>query len=203
MGLGPSKRMINEILEKQSANNVNINLIENTNTKIEYYKQDDVIDIEENMTNNSISYNWHDLNNDSFRFSTCENQTITSPLQNVKNSKKFPYIAIGTLIVRFPISNSDEYFTCFLIDANVVITLASNLEDKNKGGRAKSILTTFSEEKVKWENIFIQGEEEKKEKKKKNEQKSIHCLNAGSKLAAILYKDNIGSEWISVEGGKA
>lgn len=45
--------------------------------------------------------------------------------------------------------------------------MASNLEDKNKvAGRAKSLFTTFTKEKIKWENIFIQGEEEKKEKKK-------------------------------------
>ena len=71
MGLFQSKERIHKILEK-SASNVNINLIENTNPKIEYkYKQDDGMDTEENETNNSISDNCDDLNNDSFRFSGC------------------------------------------------------------------------------------------------------------------------------------
>ena len=39
---------------------------------------------------------------ESLDFSTDEYQTITSPLQDVKNVKKFPFIAIGTLLVKFP-----------------------------------------------------------------------------------------------------
>jgi hypothetical protein len=38
------------------------------------------------------------------------------------------------------------------------------LENKNKGGKAESIMTSFSEKKVKWENIYIQGEEKSKGK---------------------------------------
>ena len=82
--------------------------------------------------------------------------------------------------------------------------MAANINDKNKGGKAKSIVTTFSEEKVKWENIIIQGEEAKgkgkKDKDKGNE--ALEGINLASKLAVILYDDNIGSEWIGVEGGK-
>ena len=37
-------------------------------------------------------------------------------------------------------------------------------DDKNKGGKAKVISTTFSEEKVKWENIIIQGQEKSDKK---------------------------------------
>ena len=206
MGLGPSKEKIRKILEK-SMTNPNIN--EQKNLKIEYkYKQGDGMDIEEAASNqNNSEGSDYQENSDSFNFSTDENQTITSPLQDVKNVKKFPYIAIGTLTVKFP-SFEDEYYqyTCFLIDTNVVVTLASNLEDKSKGGKAKYIKTTFSDEKVKWENIRIQGEDDRKDKKNEKKQKaaeSIDNLNKGSKLAVILYEENIGSEWIGVEGGKA
>ena len=205
MGLGPSKEKIRKILEK-SMTNPNIN--EQKNLKIEYkYKQGDGMDIEEAASNqNSSEGSDYQENSDSFNFSTDENQTITSPLQDVKNVKKFPYIAIGTLTVKFPSFDEDYQYTCFLIDTNVVVTLASNLEDKNKGGKAKSIKTTFSDEKVKWENVRIQGEDDKKDKKNEKKQKaaeSIDNLNKGSKLAVILYEENIGSEWIGVEGGKA
>jgi hypothetical protein len=199
MGLGPSKEKIRKILEK-SMTNPNSN--EQRNLKIEYkYKQGDGMDIEESASNTTSSEGSdYQENGDSFNFSTDENQTFTSPLQDVKNVKKFPYIAIGTLLVKYPSLEEEFQYTCFLIDTNVVVTLASNLDDKNKGGKAKSIKTTFSDEKVKWENIIIQGEDEKK-KKDKNKTESIDNIK-GSKLAVILYEENIGSEWIGVEGGK-
>ena len=203
MGLGPSKEKIRKILEK-SMTNPNIN--EQKNLKIEYkYKQGDGMDIEEAASNqNNSEGSDYQENSDSFNFSTDENQTITSPLQDVKNVKKFPYIAIGTLTVKFPSLDEDYQYTCFLIDTNVVVTLASNLEDKSKGGKAKYIKTTFSDEKVKWENVHIHGDDkkEKKSDKKQKTTESIDNLNK-SKLAVILYEENIGSEWIGVEGGKA
>ena len=198
MGLGPSKEKIRKILEKSMNPNIN----EQKNLKIEYkYKQNEIMDIEESASN-STNEGGSDFaeNGDSFNFSTDDNQTITSPLQNVKNIKKFPYIAIGTITVRFPSLDQDLEYTCFLIDTNVVVTLASNINDKSKGGRAKIIKTTFSDEKVKPENVFIQGEEKKDKKKGKNNTENID-INKGSKLAVILYEENIGSEWIGVEGG--
>ena len=145
----------------------NPNINEQKNLKIEYkYKQGDGMDIEEATSNqNSSEGSDYQENGDSFNFSIDEKQTITSPLQDVKNIKKFPYIAIGTLTVKFPSFQEEYQYTCFLIDTNVVVTLASNLEDKNKGGKAKSIKTTFSDEKEKWENFPIQGVDNKKEKK--------------------------------------
>ena len=204
MGLGPSKEKIRKISEK-SINNTNINSQSLQSLKIEYkYKQGDGMDIEETVSNTSSNDgSEYQDGSDSFNFSQDESQNITSSLQDVKNPKKFPYIAIGRLAVRFPALDADEYFTCFLIDTNVVITLASNLDNTSKGGKAKVISTTFSEEKVKWENIIIQGEEKsdkKKDKKNENENKSLDSANK-SKLAAILYDENIGSEWIGVEGG--
>ena len=202
MGLGPSKEKIRKILEK-SMTNPNSN--EQKNLKIEYkYKQGEIMDIEDSASNStSTEGSDYQENGDSFNFSTDDNQTIISPVQDVKNIKKFPYIAIGTITVRFPSLDEDCEYTCFLIDTNVVVTLASNIEDKSKGGRAKTIKTTFSDEKVKPENIHIQGEDDKKEKKKqKTPTESIDNLNKNSKLAVILYEENIGSEWIGVEGGK-
>ena len=77
------------------------------------------------------------------------------------------------------------------------------MENKNKGGKAKSIVTSFSKENVKWENIFIQGEEisdKKNDEKDKNQIDSLE--NLSSKLAVIIYEDNINDEWLGVEGGK-
>ena len=87
MGLGPSKEKIRKILEK-SMTNPNIN--EQKNLKIEYkYKQGDGMDIEEAASNqNNSEGSDYQENSDSFNFSTDENQTITSPLQDVKNVKK-------------------------------------------------------------------------------------------------------------------
>ena len=201
MGLGPSKEKIRKILEK-SMTNPNIN--EQKNLKIEYkYKQNEGMDMDD-TTSTSTSTEPSEMSgdNDSFSFSTEMTQAIDSPLLDVKNPKKFPYIAIGTLIVKFPINDQEHEFTCFLIDTNVVVTLASNLVDKNKGGQAKSIITTFSDEKVKWENIHIQ-DSDKKDKKDKQDKQSIDVASENSKLAVILYEDNIGSEWIGVEGGKS
>ena len=202
MGLGPSKEKIRRILERSITNP---NMSEQKNLKIEYkYKQTESMEVEENTNNMPTAENSENTENDSFTFSQEVTQTLTNPKLDVKNVKKFPYIAIGTISVVFPVSEEVFEYTCFLIDTNVVVTLAANINDKNKGGKAKSIVTTFSEEKVKWENIIIQGEEAKgkgkKDKDKGNE--ALEGINLASKLAVILYDDNIGSEWIGVEGGK-
>ena len=41
-----------------------------------------------------------------------------------------------------------------MIGPNVVVTLVSNLVDNNKGGKVKSIITTFKNKEVKWKNIY-------------------------------------------------
>ncbi len=188
MGLTPSKEKILKTLEK-SITNPNINEL-----KIEYkYQIKGGLDSDVDL-NKSISSE-KNIEDDDFNFSL--NINIDSELSDVKNIKKYPYNTVGTLIVKFPNEEEVNLFTCFLIDTNVVVTLASNLINNNKGGKATSILTTFSEEKVKWENIFIQGDE----KKKKDKKQSIDSINFNSKLAIILYEDNIGSEWIGVELG--
>jgi len=74
-----------------------------------------------------------------------------------KEYKKYPYIAIGVLSVNFPISDETYFYICFAINTSIIVTLVSNLEDNSKGGKAKSIITSFYDEKVKWENIHIQN----------------------------------------------
>ena len=119
---------------------------------------------------------------------------------NIKNIKKYPYDAIGTISVQFPDNDEVFAYTCFLIDKNKVVTLASNIENKSKGGKAKSIMTSFSKENVKWENIYIQEEEELNENYSKIEEKNSNnsLNNSSSKLAVIIYNNAIASEWIGI-----
>ena len=175
MGIGPEKEKILKILENSVSNFNKKNFY-----KIEYkYKYE-----------NLEVYN----ENDSFNFSLDE-EDINSPENDIKNIKLFPYVTIGVLSVKFPISNETYFYTCFAIDTNVIVTLASNLEDKNKGGKAKSIITSFSDEKVKWENIHFQNEY-------KETNMELIKKNLKSNLAVILYEENILNEWIGLEQGK-
>ena len=202
MGLGPSKEKIRKILER-SITNPNMN--EQKNLKIEYkFNLKESLEAEENSTNMTNAVSNDNSENDSFYFSTDLTMTLNNPKLNVKNTKKFPYITIGTISVTFPEFKEVFEYTCFLIDTNVVVTLASNIDSKSKGGRASSIVTSFSNEKVKWENVFIQGEDYAKDKGKKDKDKTKKesIDNISSKLAVILYDENISTEWIGVEGGK-
>ena len=130
--------------------------------------------------------------------------SIDDPKANIKKTKKFPYSAVGTMIVQFPASDEIFEYTCFLIGANVVVTLASNLENKSKGGRALLIQTSFNKQNVGWKNIYIQGKDdslgEKNEEEEKN--KKVKLDDLSSKLAVILYDSKISDEWLGVEKGE-
>ena len=175
---------------------------ENKN-KIEYkyyLLQDEQFNIEEvDITKEYSEYSDSELEElyelyDNIESCLIYEKSITSRLFDIKNIKKFPYIAIGFLRVKFPLYNKTEFFyTCFAIGGNIVVTLASNLIDKNKGGKAISILTSFSEDKVKWENVYIENEYESKGKE------DLESNN--NSLAAILYEDIVNSEWIGIEKG--
>jgi len=176
----------------------NINIDEKKDIKIEYkYNYLDLID--KPKDHSSISNEEKVDEKDSFIFSNEIIQRINNSKLDVKNTKIFPYSTIGTISVKFPISDEVFEYTWILIDVNVVVTLASNLENKNKGGRAISIMTSFSKEKVKWENIYIQGEEKGKIKNVKNLNENKSLDNISSKLAVILYGTEIGNEWLGVE----
>ena len=102
MGLGPSKEKIRRILERSITNP---NMSEQKTLKIEYkYKQTESMEVEENSTNVSSSDNQDGVENDSFTFSTEVTQALNNPKLDVKNIKKFPYIAIGKISVVFPVS---------------------------------------------------------------------------------------------------
>jgi len=202
MGLGPSKKKIIRILENSITN---LKICEQKNFKIEYKFNYSEYSIEEENSSSTIiqKNNFKGEDNESFIFSQEITQVLNNPKLDVKRIKKYPYCGIGTIRVQFPINNTVFEYTCFLIDANVVVTLASNLENKNLGGKAISIMTSFSKENVKWENIFIQGEEKSKSNNNKNENNKKESLDYSlSKLAVILYDDNIRNEWLGVEEGK-
>ena len=205
MGLGPSKEKIRKILEHSITNPISP---DQKNIKIEY-KFDyagAAAEAEENSNGtNRGGENKTGAEGDSFILSEQINQVLDNPILNVKNMNKFPYSAIGTITCKFPVDENKEFtYTCFLIDTNVVLTLAANLESNSKGGKAKSIVCSFCKEPVKWENITIQGSETKGKKKDKDKDKNQNEAldNLQSKLAVIFFDDSIGKEWIGVEGGK-
>ena len=204
MGLGPSKEKIRKILEHSITNS---NISEQKNLKIEYkFIYAESAEAEDNPSAQMKGgENAGGGENESFIFSQEVTQVLDNPKLDVKNLNKFPYNSVGTISVKFPVSDAEFVYTCFLIDTNVVVTLASNLESNSKGGRAKSITTSFSKEPIKWENIHIQGEETKgkgKKDKDKDKGKNETLDNISSKLAVILFDDNVGKEWLGVEGGK-
>ena len=183
MGLGPSKEKIRKILEHSITNPISS---DQKNIKIEY-KFDYAGAAAEAEENSNASTRGGDnkggSENDSFILSQEVTQTLDNPTLNVKNMNKFPYSAIGTITCKFP----------------------ANLESNSKGGKAKSIVTSFSKEQVKWENIIIQGSETKgkgKKEKDKDKNQNEALDNLQSKLAVIFFDDSIGKEWIGVEGGK-
>ena len=198
MGTDSNKNKIVHILEFSAAEDKN----NYKHLKIEYkfnYNEDP----KDNEVLAGDGKEDEEKSDDSFDF--FENEAIldlNNPKLNVKNIKKFPYCAIGTISVQFPISDEVFEYACFLIDSNVVVTLASNLENNNKGGKAKSIVTSFKEENVKWENIFIQEDEKKKKKLSENNIQNETLSNLQSKLAVILYNDDVRDEWLGMENGK-
>ena len=201
MGVNSSKKGILQELQKNKVGQINQISIDNqTNPRIEYNINEIENLEEEEEEKPSSSKNEED---DDFDFDIDLDYLcgIDNPRLDVKNIKKYPYNSIGTISVQFPYSDEIFVYTCFLIDSNVVVTLASNLDNKNKGGKAKSIATSFSEEYINWENIFIQKEEKSNEIKEKEKDKNPKDSsdNLSSKLAVIVYGNNINKEWLGVE----
>ena len=91
---------------------------------------------------------------------------------------------IGTIRAIF--RNGEKKGTCFLIESNVVATAATNVYDSELGGKAKEIFTTFSEEKVKGENVLIITGFEKRKSR-------------GECMAVFTYPINVLDEWLGVE----
>ena len=74
-----------------------------------------------------------------------EIQNQNSIYRNIKDVSRFPYIAIGTITLRFPNNEIYEH-TCFLIHKKVIVTLLSFLTRNDKN--AIEATTTFTEEKL-------------------------------------------------------
>ena len=186
MGANSNKKEILKTLENSECDK---KIFGYENPKIEY-KINYVID--EKDENNL---------DDSFDFSFEKEKDINDTYKDIKNIKKYPYNSIGTISVQFPLSDEIFIYTCFLIDTNMVVTLASNIENTNKGGKAKFMVTSFSKESVKWENIFIQEEESNennlnKDNKNSNEKDKDNFL---TKLAVIIYDTKINEECLGVD----
>ena len=99
--------------------------------------------------------------------------------------RHYPYCAVGTLFAYFPDNKDTVYHsTCFLIEANVVVTLASNLYNVDQGGKATSVTTSFSNEKV--TTIMFPDNFEKNKL-------------SGSNLAVLLYSNQVVSDWLGVK----
>ena len=184
MGNNINKERIHQILKKCEKNpylDIKYHITLKPNKK----EGQDKSNIEENKLNKEEeeACEQNDNNDDSFHFE--DELPVFSPKLIVKNVNEYPYNSVGTLIVKF---DKEEFeYTCFLIYPHVVITLASNLINKN-GEKAKYIITTFSNEEVKWENIYIEEDKENKENSKKK-----------NKLAGIIYKNNYFEEYLGAE----
>ena len=164
------------------------------NHLIEYNHK--IVEVGEDNDENNNEENMELSDNDSFIFS--QEMIITNEKMNIKNTKKFPYSSIGILSVKFPKTGEIYKYTCFLINCDIVVTLSSNLNKPEEGGKAISIKTSFSEKEVDWDNIYLE-ENFKIKNENNNEEKEI---NNYSKLAVILYDYNISEEWIGVDADK-
>ena len=128
--------------------------------------------------------------------------TSTDKKLTVKNIKKYPFTSFGILKVKF--SQSEDIFEniCFRIDANIIVTLASNLYNKDKGGKALHVTTSFTgETQIKWDSIHIQPNKDNKNIKlneTKNKNKDIIEENDLKNKFAVIIQKNIGKEWFGV-----
>ena len=142
-----------------------------------------------------------DDNDDDFVF--FEDKISSSSKIREKDKRKYPYSIVGVLTVKFPNSEDMMDYTCFLISKNIILTLATNLYDKDKGGKAIYIKTSLSDEVINWDNIIIQhNKKEKKYYDKKDEKNDIIDEKDLFKKMAIIILKNPKDEWFAVEFNK-
>ena len=151
MGVGPSREKLLEMIKKSSKTNKTEN-----NYKIEFQIDQD---------NEICGGDEESLDNDSF----------ISVSHKVKEIKRFPYVAIGTITFKYSSNESNDH-TCFLINRKVLVTLSSFLKVGKK--TASEVTTTFSEEKL---NI-----------------KKCQYYN-NKDLAVFFLEENSCSQWIGVD----
>ena len=179
MGLGPSKAKIKDILEKSCNDEKDMALgqVDFIPHRNDYFSPTSMsASIITENSNASISL---------IEASSVEAVPITARTTTV-NVTHYPYCAVGTLFVKFPGDNQTHLYTCFLIEANVLVTLASNVHNVAKGGRAVEVTSSFSKEKIKPSNIEIFDEDNKKKDPSHN-------------IAVITYPEGLVSDWIGVK----
>ena len=152
MGVGPSKEKLLELIKTYSK----------TNKAQNNYKLEFQIDQE----NEICGGDEESLDSD--------NYNTNSIYRKIKEVNRFPYVAIGTITLKF--SSSDIFdHTCFLINKKVIVTLLSFLKHNNK--KPTEATTTFSEEKLNLKNYA------------KNEKKDL----------AVFFLEEKSGQWMGVD----
>ena len=108
MGVSPSKEKLLQLIKTCSK----------TNKEENNYKLDFQID----QDNEICGGDEESLDNDNFTFMSNN---------KVKDVKRFPYVAIGTITFKFS-SNEFKDHTCFAINKKVIVTLLSFLKNGKK-----------------------------------------------------------------------
>jgi hypothetical protein len=181
MGIGPSKEKIRQILQNScnEEKHINLNNIDYIPYRNDYFSSTHMgTTILSDTPNTSISL---------IEASSLEAVPITARATTVSVTQ-YPYCTIGTLFVTFPNSPEERIYTCFLIEANIVVTLATNIYDLSKGGKAIEIKTSFSKELISPENVFILDEDNNNKKRE-----PFH------NIAVLIYNENITNDWIGVK----
>ena len=150
MGVGPSKEKLLELIKKSSKSKT-----ENS------FKLDFQIDQENEICGGDEEL----LDNDNYNFMSSN---------KVKDVKRFPYIAIGTITFKFS-GNDYKDHTCFLINRKVIVTLLSFLKNGKKN--ATEVTTTLIDEKLNIKN----------------------CAKYEKKNLAIFFIEKPCSQWIGVD----
>ena len=158
MGVGPSKEKLLELIKNYSKTNVTEN-----NYKIDFHITQD---------NEICGGDEELLDNENNEWS---NPSSSALCHSIKDVKRFPYVAIGTITFKFSGNESYEH-TCFAINKKVIVTHLSFLKNKQKN--ATEITTTLTDEKLNIKNCA------KYEKKN---------------LAVFFLEDKKISQWIGVE----
>lgn len=182
MGLGPSKGKIKRILQNSCNGDgelTNYDIIQshynadNLNGNFQMSQSLESTQIDLSSSGMSIS--------ESFALSITNKQTL------VQDTGYFPYCSIGTLIAVFPKKDEPILSTCFLINDNVLLTLASNLYKPKYGGDAKEISTSFFiKEKIPLKQIKIMDGYKKNPKPENN-------------FAVIMYGQKVCEEHFGVQ----
>lgn len=180
MGLGPSKSKIKEILQASCNDEKDATL--NYNDCIPYQN-----DCFTQVTGPSSFSAPDDMDKGSesmsmIEASSVEQIPITNKISKV-NIRHYPYCAIGTLNVIYPDDSAVHQFTCFLIEANVVVTLGTNISNPNHSGKATNITTSFSPEKV--TNIIFPDNFDKNK--------------PDPDLAVLIYPNPVVEDWVGVK----